>query len=159
VRVQDARLQQALVAYREASLQAAREAEDAMASYIGQRQQSIILDATVKSALRSNELSTLRYKEGFSDYQRVLDSQQALFTQQQRHVTTQGDAVRSLVALYKALGGGWDRSATRAFINPETQQLMQDRTDWGDLLKTSYPATDYESNSESANSSQTDTQD
>jgi outer membrane protein TolC len=159
VRVQDARLQQALVAYRETSLQAAREAEDAMASYIGQRQQSIILDATVKSALRSNELSTLRYREGFSDYQRVLDSQQSLFTQQQRHITIQGDAVRSLVALYKALGGGWERSDTRAFINPETQQLMQDRTDWGDLMNTSYPATVNDRNSESAGSSQTDSQD
>jgi NodT family efflux transporter outer membrane factor (OMF) lipoprotein len=43
VRVQDARLQQALVNYRETVLQAAREAEDAMASFIGARRQHEIL--------------------------------------------------------------------------------------------------------------------
>ncbi|MCP4813900.1 MAG: TolC family protein [Planctomycetaceae bacterium] len=59
------------------------------------------------SAKRSNELSTLRYREGFSDYQRVLDAQQALFTQQQRLATNEANTTRSLIALFKALGGGW----------------------------------------------------
>ena len=95
--------------------------------------------AIVTSAKRSNELSTLRYKEGFSDYQRVLDSQQALFTQQQRYVTVQGDSVRSLVALYKALGGGWGRRAGQPSVRPETAELMQERTDWGDLIETAVP--------------------
>ena len=139
VRVQDARLQQALVNYRETALQAAREAEDAIAAYIGARAQAAILAETVTSAKRSNELSTLRYKEGFSDYQRVLDSQQALFTQQQRYVTVQGDSVRSLVALYKALGGGWGRRAGQPSVRPETAELMQQRTDWGDLIETAVP--------------------
>ena len=97
-----------MVNYRETVLQAAREAEDAMAGYIGSGDQSEILAETVTSAKRSNELSTLRYKEGFSDYQRVLDAQQSLFTQQQRYVTAQGDTVRNLIALHKALGGGWE---------------------------------------------------
>jgi NodT family efflux transporter outer membrane factor (OMF) lipoprotein len=135
VRVQDARLQQALVNYRETALQAAREAEDAMAGYIGSRQQAEILVKTVLAAKRSNELSTLRYREGFSDYQRVLDAQQSLFTQQQRFVGTQGDAVRSLIALYKALGGGWEGRGESPYINPETLELMQQRTDWGDMIE------------------------
>ena len=135
VRVQDARLQQALVNYRETALQAAREAEDAMAGYVGARRQATILAETVDSAKRSNELSTLRYQEGFSDYQRVLDSQQSLFTQQQRYITTQGNAVRSLVALYKALGGGWKNRDGLPYIDPETLEVMQQRTDWGDLLE------------------------
>ena len=138
VRVQDARLQQALVNYREAALQAAREAEDAMAAYLGASEQAELLAETVESAKRSNELSTLRYKEGFSGYQRVLDSQQALFTQQQRYITTRGDTVRSLVALYKALGGGWEDRDGLPYIDPETLELMQDRTDWGDMIETGY---------------------
>ena len=87
------------------------------------------------AAKRSNELSTLRYREGFSDYQRVLDAQQSLFTQQQRFVGTQGDAVRSLIALYKALGGGWEGRGESPYINPETLELMQQRTDWGDMIE------------------------
>lgn len=134
VRVQDARLQQALLDYRETALQAAREAEDAMAAYIGAREQASILADTVTSAKRSNDLSTLRYKEGFSDYQRVLDAQQSLFTQQQRYITVQGTAVRSLVALYKALGGGWSSRDGLPYVSTETSETMRQRTDWGDLL-------------------------
>ena len=139
VRVQDARLQQALVAYRETALQAGREAEDAMAAFIGSREQTALLAETVKSAERSNALSTLRYQEGFSDYQRVLNAQQSLFTQQQRYVGTQGDAVLNLVALYKALGGGWENQDGTPWVDPQTRQLMEQRTDWGDLLETPYP--------------------
>ena len=134
VRVQDARLQQALVAYRETVLQAAQEAEDAMASFIGGRKQNRILAQTVASAIRSNELSTLRYSEGFSDYERVLNAQQALFQQQQRYITNQGDIVRALIALYKALGGGWQDHDGLPRIAPETLETMEQRTDWGKLL-------------------------
>ena len=142
VRVQDARLQQALVNYSEIVLQAAREAEDAMAAYIGAQEQTKILAETVVSAVRSNELSTLRYKEGFSDYQRVLDAQKSLFTQQQRYIDIQGSSVLSLVALYKALGGGWENRDGLPYIDPETLQLMQERTDWGDMIETAYPESD-----------------
>lgn len=135
VRVQDARLQQALINYRETVLQAAREAEDAMASFIGTRQQSRILEQTVASAIRSNELSTLRYAEGFSDYERVLNAQQALFGQQQRYVAIQGEIVRSVVALYKALGGGWETRDGLPWVDPETLELMGERTDWGGLIE------------------------
>ncbi|MBQ0720459.1 MAG: efflux transporter outer membrane subunit [Gammaproteobacteria bacterium] len=138
VRVQDARLQQALVNYRETVLQAAREAEDAMAGFSGSQQQSLILAATVSSSKRSNELSTLRFREGFSSYQRVLDAQQALFSQQQRYTTSEADKVRSLIALYKALGGGWEDRAGQPFIGEATRQVMQQRSNWGDLLDTDY---------------------
>ena len=139
VRVQDARLQQALVNYREVVLQSAREAEDAMAAFIGTREQSAILADTVASAKRSNELSTLRYAEGFSDYQRVLNSQQALFNQQLRHVSAQTDIVTTLVDLYTALGGGWENRDGLPYINPETLEVMQERTDWGGIIDDAMP--------------------
>jgi NodT family efflux transporter outer membrane factor (OMF) lipoprotein len=135
VRVQDARLQQALVNYRETVLQAAREVEDAMAAFIGRRQQQEILERTVVSARRSNELSVLRYSEGFSDYERVLNAQQALFNQQQRLVANQGDTVRSLVTVYTALGGGWEDREGLPWIDPRTLESMQARTDWGTLIE------------------------
>lgn len=138
IRVQDARLQQALVNYRETVLQAAREAEDAIAGFIGARAQAAILAETVTSAKRSNDLSTLRYREGFSDYQRVLDAQQALFSQQQRLVSAQGDVVSNLIALYKALGNGWQEQDTPR-VDPETVETMRQRTDWGELLDEQAP--------------------
>jgi NodT family efflux transporter outer membrane factor (OMF) lipoprotein len=134
VRVQDARLQQALANYHETVLQAAREAEDAMAGFIGARKQNEILAQTVASAIRSNELATLRYSEGFSDYERVLNAQQALFSQQQRYISNQGEVVANLVALYKALGGGWEDRDGLPYIDPATLDTMEGRTDWGDLI-------------------------
>jgi len=134
IRVQDARLQQSLVQYQETVIQAAREVEDAMVAFVGSRQQDEILLDTVKSARRSTVLSMLRYQEGFADYQRVLDAQQALFGQQQRFVDNKGVAIQSLIAVYKALGGGW-QSASAGFIDEATRQEMSERTDWSDLLE------------------------
>ena len=135
VRVQDARLQQALIAYREAVILAAREVEDAMASYLGTQKQDAILAEGVQTAHRSADLSLLRYQEGFADYQRVLDSQQALFTQQQRYATNRGAVVRSFVALYRGLGGGWQLTTPTEFVDEKTRQEMEERTNWGDLLE------------------------
>ena len=111
VRVQDARLQQAIVSYQELALEAAQEVDDAMESLAGaQAQKEILIDA-VESSRRSNQLSTLRYKEGFSDYQRVLDSQQSLITSQNRYVTAQGQAVQERSGPLQ--GTGWRLGNTR----------------------------------------------
>jgi len=134
VRVQDARLQQLLVVYQDTVLQAVREVEDAMVAFVRRQQANGILAEAVRAAKRSADLSLLRYKEGFSGYQRVLDAQQSLVAQQQRYASSQGDAVRSLVAIYKALGGGWQIREGRDFVDQRTRAVMEQRTDWGELL-------------------------
>lgn len=139
IRVQDARLQQALVNYREVVIQSAREAEDAMVSLNGSKTQEDILVETVESAIRSNDLSVLRYREGFSDYQRVLDSQQALSQQQQRLAIQKGTSVSSLVSLYQSLGGSWENQAGNPLISEQSREQMHQRTNWGDLLETENP--------------------
>ena len=134
VRVQDARLQQALVAYRDTVIQAAREVEDAMAAFVGTRAQDVLLAEGVRTATRSAELSLLRYQEGFADYQRVLQAQQALFAQQQRYAANRGEIMRSLVGIYRGLGGGWQTTAPAGIVDEPTRQQMQQRTNWGDVL-------------------------
>ena len=133
--MEDARLQQALVAYRETVIQAAREAENAMAAFVGTQVQDRILSEGVATAHRSAELSLLRYQEGFADYQRVLDAQQSLFSQQQRYATNRGEVIRNLIAIYRSLGGGWTEE--RQFVDEATREEMQQRTNWGDLLEES----------------------
>lgn len=134
VRVQDARLQQALINYRETAIQAAREVEDAMTAYSNALIQGKILQESVEAATRAAELSMLRYKEGLADYQRVLTAQQALFAQQARYVSNKGETVSSLIAVYRALGGGW-QTRGRSFVDDESRQTMNERTDWGELLE------------------------
>lgn len=109
IEVQDARLQQALVAYQEAVIQGSREVEDAMSALTNTREKDRILSESVEIAERSAELAFLRYQEGFADYQRVLDAQQALFAQQQRYAANRGEVVRSVIKLYRSLGGGWQQ--------------------------------------------------
>ena len=134
IRVQDARLQQDLVQYREAVIQAAGEVENALASLYGTGKQDVILAEGVATARRSADLSLLRYQEGFADYQRVLDSQQALFSQQQRYARNRGEVIRSLVSVYRSLGGGWQNRGPASFINDEDRAQMEERTNWGKLL-------------------------
>jgi len=135
VRVQDARLQQALIAYRDTVIQAAREVEDAMAAFIGTQKQDEILEEGVATAHRSAQLSLLRYQEGFADYQRVLQAQQALFGQQQRYAANRGEILRSFVALYRGLGGGWQSIPQGEFVDEATRETMEQRTNWGDVLE------------------------
>jgi outer membrane protein TolC len=135
VRVQDARLQQSLIAYRETVLQAAREVEDAMVALEGAVQQDEFLAIAVESARRSTEVAQLRFNEGFADYQRVLDAQQALFTQQSRYVGNHSSITSSFIALYLALGGGWELREDSDMIDTETLDTMKERTNWGDLIE------------------------
>jgi len=134
IRVQDARLQQALVAYQQTVLVAAQEVDDAMVSLTGAQAQKTILADGVVAAERSNSLSMLQYKEGFSGYQRVLDSQKSLFAQQNRYAASRGQAVLSVVQLYKALGGGWEVREGKPFVDENTLTVLRERTNWGDLL-------------------------
>ena len=135
VRVQDARLQQSLINFRETVLQAAREVEDAMVALDGAVQQKALLAVTVQNAQRSSDVAMLRFNEGFADYQRVLNAQQSLFTQQGRYVTKQSAVVESFISLYVALGGGWQQRAGTEFVGEETSEVMRERTDWGDLIE------------------------
>ena len=135
VRVQDARLQQSLIAYRETVLQAARDVEDALVALEGAERQDELLAITVANAQRSAEVAQLRFNEGFADYQRVLDAQTSLFTQQSRYVTNHSSIVGSFIALYLALGGGWELRDAANMIDAETRETKQERTNWGDLIE------------------------
>jgi len=134
IRVQDARLQQALIAYREAVIQAAREVEDAFVILDGARRQDSILAETITVAARANDVALLRFREGFADYQRVLDAQQALFTQQGRYVGNKSNIVSGFIALYVSLGGGWQAQDSKPLVSEDSLNMMRERTNWGNLL-------------------------
>ncbi len=134
VRVQDARLEEQIVNYQNTVLEAAREVEDGLAGFQGARASTAFLADSVDSAQRSVDLSLIQYREGETDYQRVLDSQQSLLVQQDQYTSARGSIVQNLVAVYRALGGGWQIRAGRDFVPGERQQRMRERTDWGNLM-------------------------
>jgi len=132
VRVQDARLQQLTVAYQNTVREAAREADDAATALLAALRRDSILNEAQGAARRSLTLASTIYREGYSDFQRVLDAQRTLFAQQDAYVVNRRNATGSLIALYKALGGGW--TTQQPLVDAATRQQMQQRTDWGDLL-------------------------
>ena len=132
VRVQDARLQQLIEAYRDRVRQAAREADDAATGLAKSLERERILRESSFSAARSLTLANAQYREGYSDFQRVLDAQRALFAQQDGYLLARSAALSNLISLYRALGGGWYSS--RPLLDQATYDQMSQRTDWGDLL-------------------------
>jgi NodT family efflux transporter outer membrane factor (OMF) lipoprotein len=134
VRVEDARFQQLVVNYENAVLRAFQEVEDSMVAFLRSQEQDRFLIEGVRASERSVELSMLQYKEGLTDYQRVLDTQRALAEQSDQQTAIQGNVVLNLVSLYKALGGGWQIRTGKDFVSEENMKTMRERTNWGGLL-------------------------
>jgi len=134
VRVQDARYQQAIVNYQNTVLTAYQEVEDAMVAFIQSQQESRFRGEAATASKKSTEIANIQYREGAVDFQRVIDSERTLVLQQDRWTNTRGDIALNLIAMYKALGGGWESRAGNAFVSEGNRSEMEQRTDWGDLL-------------------------
>ena len=139
VLVEDARFQQFYEQYQETILRAAREVDDSAVAFARSTVQISLLDQSVDAARRSLEIATIQYREGLVDFQRVLDSQKTLFSQQERLVTSRGEVTQSLIALYKAMGGGWQAGRGRTLLDEATRATMDERSDWNKLLDTPLP--------------------
>lgn len=134
VRIQDARFQELVVTYQDAVLRAYQEVEDSLIAFLRAQDQTRFLNESVTASQRSVELSLLQYREGITDYVRVLDAQRFLVSQQDRAAESRGTIARSLIGTYKALGGGWETRDPNAAVPAEVQEEMQARTDWGEVL-------------------------
>jgi NodT family efflux transporter outer membrane factor (OMF) lipoprotein len=135
VRVQDARYQQLVNAYENSVLVAQAETESALAGFVGARSQIALRTAGVVAATRALELANLQYREGAIDYLRVLNAQSRLLASEDRLVTTRGEAALQLIAVYRALGGGWQLRDGADFVDEATKEQMRGRTRWGSLLE------------------------
>jgi NodT family efflux transporter outer membrane factor (OMF) lipoprotein len=134
VRVQDARFQQLVVNYQNTVLRAFQDVEDATVGFLRTQEQAGFLSDSVQQYRRSAELSLIQYSEGLTTYQRVIDSQRNLTQQEDAFASATGSVGTNLIALYKALGGGWELRLGKDFIPEQTKEEMRQRTDWGNLL-------------------------
>jgi len=107
VRLERARFCQLVYDYKNTVLRAYQEVEDGIVAFIKAHEQKDYLSESVKAAKRSVELANTQYVEGLADYTRVLNTQQAQLAEQERHTLSRGEIALSLIATYKALGGGW----------------------------------------------------
>jgi outer membrane protein TolC len=131
VRVQDARFQQALVDYVNTVITAQQEVEDGMTGYLREQDAAVFAQDAVTAAQQAVKIALVQYREGAVDYTRVLDTQRALLDSMNRQTSAQSAAVTNLIALYKALGGGWELRIGNPIVNDVIEDEMRRRTNWG----------------------------
>ena len=110
VAVQDARLKQAAITYQSTVLAALEETENALVNYATEQDRRDRLDAAVSANKTALELANVQYKAGLSDFLAVLQSERDLAATQDLLAQSRASISTDLVALYKALGGGWSVS-------------------------------------------------
>jgi len=102
--------------------------------FLKARERIDFLKTSVDAARRSAELALMQYREGSTDYTTVIMAQQALLSEEDRLAATRGESPLGLVAVYRALGGGWQIREGKPFVPEDVKAAMMERTNWGNLL-------------------------
>lgn len=104
----DSRTKQALSTYQKTILSSLEDVENALTQYVQNQAQRAALREAVQADQRAVDLANDRYKSGIGDFLTVLVNQRELYDAEAQYVQSQTSVTTSLVAVYKALGGGWD---------------------------------------------------
>lgn len=103
-----AQQQEAAINYQKTVLTAWHEVDNALTAYQTEQARRDQLIQAVAQNQRALGLAQSRYQEGVSDFLQVLTAQQNLLSTQQALAQATTNVSANLVALYKALGGGWE---------------------------------------------------
>jgi len=108
IEVQKALAEQSVIVYQQTVLAALQETENALiASAKEEEHRKALADAVIANR-KAVDLSLKLYTEGQTDFINVLEAQRSLFVTEDALVQSNGTVSTNLVALYKALGGGWE---------------------------------------------------
>ena len=103
-----AQQQEAYINYQKTVLQAWHDVANAMDAYEAEQRRRAQLQIAVTAAGNAVNLSKQRYTQGIADFLQVLDAQRTLLSAQQQYADSTTNVSTNLVAIYKALGGGWE---------------------------------------------------
>ncbi len=98
---------QATLAYRSAVLVALRDVEDALARFRADEDRRQSLARAVSAATSSRQIAQDQYSAGLVTFVNVLQSEYAVLNAEDQLAQADGQSLSDVVALYKALGGGW----------------------------------------------------
>jgi NodT family efflux transporter outer membrane factor (OMF) lipoprotein len=108
VQVRNAQQEQALIAYQKTVLSALAEVEDAIVALTTEQQRAQSLDERVSATSEAAQIAADQYRQGLSDFLTVLDAQRSLLEAEDEQARSRQSVTTDLIALYKALGGGWE---------------------------------------------------
>lgn len=108
VKLKETQEKEAAVDYAKTVLGAVHDVENALIAYATEQQHRHALEATVAENRRAVILARQRYRDGITTFLDVLDAQRSLLATQLSLADSMQSVSTDLVALYKALGGGWE---------------------------------------------------
>ena len=111
---QEALQEQALIAYRQTVLAALQEVENALIASAKEQERRESLVSAVAANRKAVSLAKTLYTEGQTDFLSVLDAQRSLFLTEETLVLSTSAVSTDLVALYKAIGSGWNADMAEA---------------------------------------------
>ena len=100
--------EQSLITFQKTVLIALQEVESALIDLDKEQERRRALVDAVAFNRKAVDLSIKLYTEGLTDFLNVLQAQRALFVTEEALALSTRTLSTTLVALYKALGGGWD---------------------------------------------------
>ncbi|MGE5817443.1 MAG: efflux transporter outer membrane subunit, partial [Deltaproteobacteria bacterium] len=108
IEVRNAQQEQALTQYEKSVLSAFQEVETALVNYANEQETYRSLTDAVAANRRAVTMANELYIRGLNDFLNVLDTQRTLYITETALTQSQATMASNLVALYKALGGGWE---------------------------------------------------
>lgn len=108
LRLREAQQQEAAINYQKTVLQAWHDVDNALTAYQAEQARREQLTQAVAENQRALNLAQTRYQQGVADFLTVLDAERSLLASQQQLADSTTTVSANLVALYKALGGGWE---------------------------------------------------
>jgi len=108
IQVQEALRDQAFITYQATVLTALQDVENALIALSKEQEHRKSIAEAVKANLKAVELSTRLYQNGVIEFLNLLDAQRSLFATQDALIQSDRNIATDLIALYKALGGGWE---------------------------------------------------
>ena len=107
VRLQDARFRELVAAYQQTVLNANKEVENGLVTFLKAQRRTKLQSASVQDAERAVTIVLAQYTAGAIDLTRVTQLEQFLVQQQDVLTQARGEIATGLIQVYKALGGGW----------------------------------------------------
>lgn len=112
IRAQVAVQDQAELAYEQVVLSSLEEVENALVAYAKEQEHRRRLEQAVAANQKAVEIANQLFNAGLGKYLDLLDAQRALYLSQSDYARSEQVVSMNLIALYKALGGGWSGANT-----------------------------------------------
>ena len=121
LQLREAQQEEAAVNYQKTVLGAWHDVDNALTAYQTEQARRDQLVLAVAQNQRALELAQSRYQQGVADFLTVLDAERSLLSSQQQLADSTTNVSQNLVALYKALGGGWETDLPRETTSNATE--------------------------------------